>query len=121
MKSSIWLFICGIAAGILSGLLGTGGGMILITLLPYVSEYRNENLFPACVSIMLPICIAGTFVLYLRGNLVYANAMPYLIGSMIGGLIAGLWGQKIPNVWLHRLFGLLVVVGGIRQLWMCLE
>lgn len=121
MKSNIWLIVCGTAAGVLTGLLGTGGGMVLVTALPYISDNRDDKLFPACVGIMLPICTAAAVIFFFTGNLIYANAAPYLIGSTIGGLVAGLWGQKIPNVWLHRLFGMLILAGGIRQLWICLE
>lgn len=121
MKSSVWLLVCGTAAGVLSGLLGTGGGMALVMMLPYIPEYQGDNLFPACVCIMLPVCITGTVVFYVTGNLIYMNALPYLIGSAVGGLAAGLWGRKIPNIWLHRLFGILIIAGGIRQLWQYLK
>lgn len=120
MKSKHWLILSGAAAGIVSGLLGTGGGMVLVTMLPHIPEYRSDRLFPACVSIMLPICITGICVTYFTGNLICSNALPYLIGSAIGGFTAGVWGGKIPNIWLHRLFGLLIIAGGVRQLWIYL-
>lgn len=117
MKSRILLGVSGIAAGIISGFLGTGGGMVLVGLLPLIPEFRGESLFPACVGIMLPICAVGTAVSYFSHSLIYGNAMPYLIGSLLGGLAAGLWGKRIPSLWLHRSFGALILLGGLRQLW----
>lgn len=117
MKSRILLGVSGIAAGIISGFLGTGGGMVLVGLLPLIPEFRGESLFPACVGIMLPICAVGTVVSYLTGSLIYDNALPYLLGSLLGGLVAGLWGKHIPALWLHRGFGALILLGGLRQLW----
>ena len=40
----------------------------------------------------------------------------YLLGSVIGGLCAAVWGQKIPARWLHRGLGLLILWGGYRYL-----
>jgi len=45
------------------------------------------------------------------------QALPYLIGSLIGGVGAGLWGKRIPVLWLHRILGVLILWGGIRYLW----
>jgi uncharacterized membrane protein YfcA len=46
----------------------------------------------------------------------WSTALPYLLGSAIGGVAAGLWGKKIPVKWLHRLLGALILWGGIRYL-----
>ena len=42
--------------------------------------------------------------------------LPYLIGSCIGGVATGLFGDRIPTVWLHRILGAFILWGGIRYL-----
>ena len=42
--------------------------------------------------------------------------LPYLIGSAFGGVAAGLWGRKIPTLWLHRFLGAMILWGGVRYL-----
>jgi uncharacterized membrane protein YfcA len=44
------------------------------------------------------------------------TALPYLIGSALGGILAGLLGKRIPTVWLHRGLGILILWGGYRYL-----
>ena len=44
-------------AGLVAGLLGTGGGMILIPLLQFSVKPNEDALFPTSVCIMLPLCL----------------------------------------------------------------
>ncbi len=41
---------------------------------------------------------------------------PYLIGGAGGGVLAGLWFQKVPAKWLHLALGALILLGGVRLL-----
>lgn len=107
------MLLAGACAGIVNGLLGAGGGMILVPLLTKVTTLRPEQIFPSSVAVILPICIVS---LILTGNIPWEQSMPYLAGSCLGGLAAGLWGRKIPVLWLHRGLGGLILWGGIRYL-----
>ena len=108
--------LCGIAAGMVNGLFGAGGGMVLVPLLTATAELDEDQIFPASVSIILPICIISLILSVPEGAIPLAMAFPYLIGSIPGGLLAGRLGEKIPPKWLHRVFGLLIIWGGIRYL-----
>ena len=103
----------GLAAGAVNGLFGAGGGMILIPLLGRFSGWREEEIFSASLSIILPICLVS---LAASGPLPWSDALPWLPGSALGGLAAGLRGKKIPVKWLHRGLGILIIWGGIRYL-----
>ena len=111
------LLISGAAAGAVNGLLGAGGGMVLIPLLQRFSDLKDSTLFPASVSIILPVCLVSLFFTGLTESLPWWDAFPWLVGSTAGGIIAGVWGGKIPVLWLHRGLGILILWGGIRYLW----
>lgn len=107
--------IAGGLAGMINGLFGAGGGMVLVPLLTLLTPLK-ENVFPASVAIILPICLVSlTFIAFTEG-LPYRSALPYLLGSALGGILAGVWGRKIPVHWLHRGLGILILWGGIRYL-----
>lgn len=109
------LFVClaGLAAGSVNGLFGAGGGMVLVPLLNKTG-LAQEQVFPCSVVIILPICVIS---LLLSGSQIpWDTALPYLLGSAVGGIGAGLWGKKIPVLWLHRALGLLILWGGVRYL-----
>lgn len=106
----------GLAAGTVNGIFGAAGGMILIPALQLISRVPEETLFPMSVSVMLPVSIVS-LIMSSSGGLPWADALPYLIGSVIGGVLAGAFGGKLPVVWLHRILGVMILWGGIRYLW----
>ena len=110
------MVLIGSIAGTVNGLFGAGGGMLLIPLLTLTAIVDEDALFPTCVCIMLPICIVSLTVAGFQAPLPLAQALPYLIGSIPGGLLAGWLGKKIPTLWLHRGLGLMILWGGVRYL-----
>ena len=112
-------FLCaaaGAGAGIVSGLLGAGGGMLLIPLLSLFVHPPEDKLFPLCVSIMLPICVVSLLYGQDIAALPWQEAWPYLLGGAVGGALAGATGHRIPVAWLHRVLGVFILWGGIRSL-----
>ena len=89
---------------------------MLVPLLTLLTTLSDAEIFPASLSIILPICLVSLTVTAMQETLPIEEAFPYLIGSGLGGLFAGLWGRKIPVKWLHRGLGILIVWGGIRYL-----
>ena len=116
MKNKIVLSASGVAAGLVNGLLGAGGGMVLVPLLRRYSSLSESEQFPASIAIMAPICIISLFF-SAQWQLSTAEVLPYLLGSAIGGTAAGRWGRFIPTKWLHRFLGFIILWGGIRYLW----
>ena len=109
------ILAAGFLAGAVNGLFGAGGGMVLVPMLTCFAQLREDEVFPASIAIIAPICLVS--LLSSPGTLPWAQALPYLVGGGIGGIGAGLWGQKIPVKWLHRGLGILILWGGIR--WLC--
>lgn len=115
--SKIWkMLLCGICAGTVNGLLGAGGGMVLVPLLGCLGKLPEDRIFPSSVSIILPICLVSVIFALQDTAPDWHGAFPYLLGGALGGLASGLWGQKIPTVWLHRILGGMILWGGIRYL-----
>lgn len=106
----------GALAGAVNGLFGAGGGMVLVPLLTILTCFRDEEIFPASISIILPICLVSLTVTAVTGSIAWRQAFPYLLGSAAGGILAGIWGKKIPVKWLHRALGILILWGGWRYL-----
>jgi len=110
------MLLCGLAAGAVNGLFGAGGGMVLIPLLGMIGKLQEEELFPSCLCIILPLCLVSLLTGWVQGTVTLSPALPYLPGSAIGGLLAGFFGRKIPVKWLHRVLGVLILWGGVRYL-----
>lgn len=107
------LIAAGFSAGCVTGLFGGGGGMVLVPLLTLLSNLNEESVFPSSIAVILPVCITA---LILSPEVRFPEALPWLPGSLIGGILAGKYGQQIPVKWLHRSLGILILWGGIRYL-----
>lgn len=107
------MVLAGACAGAVNGLLGAGGGMLLVPMLSAFTSLEEDEIFPSSVAIIAPICVVS---LLLTRNIAWSASVPFLLGSALGGLLAGLWGKKIPTLWLHRGLGVLILWGGLRYL-----
>ena len=115
MKYNWKMSFAGALAGAANGLFGAGGGMVLVPVLSANNELEENEVFPASVSIILPICIVS-LAMSSGNGLPIREALPYLLGSIGGGILAGLTGNRIKVTWLHRGLGILILWGGIRYL-----
>lgn len=106
--------VAGACAGMVTGLFGAGGGMVLIPMLTLLTDLNEEEVFPFSVSTILPLCIVT--LLTSSRPIPWRDAFPYLIGSTLGGIFAGILGRKIPIKWLHQILGIFILWGGVRYL-----
>lgn len=115
-RNYLGIALAGMGAGIVNGLFGAGGGMVLVPLLSMLSDLEDDEIFSSSIAIILPICLVSLTITGSQYGIPWSDALPYLVGSAAGGILAGLFGQKIPVVWLHRGLGIMIVWGGIRYL-----
>lgn len=115
-KQSFNLVLAGAITGCINGLFGAGGGMVLIPMLTLFCHLEETEVFSTSITMILPMCVIS-LLLSARGQpFPWSTALPYLLGSLLGGIVAGLYGKKIPTIWLHRILGVLILYGGIRYL-----
>ena len=110
------IMLAGVAAGAVNGLFGAGGGMVLVPLLVKLSDLEEDSIFPSSVCIILPVCLISLLFSFRRDLLDLYTTILYLLGSAFGGILAGIFGKRIPTLWLHRTLGILIIWGGIRYL-----
>ena len=108
--------LSGALAGALNGLLGAGGGVVLVPLLLGFVGLPEKRAFATSVFIILPISAVTAAVYFAHGRIDFQLAAPYLLGGLIGGIIAGKKFKKMPALWLRRLFGAILVLGGLKSL-----
>ncbi len=114
MKKYYRYIIAGGLAGVANGLFGAGGGLFLVPLLIGWIGLEEKKAFATSIAIILPLSIVSYGLFCLKGGNVWADALPYLIGGVLGGLLSAKLFRRIPTVWLHRLFGLLILYGGVK-------
>ena len=106
--------VAGGLAGLLNGLFGAGGGLVLVPLLINWLKLEEKAAFATSVAIILPLSIVSYTLFCIQGGNVWKDALPYLIGGIVGGLLSIKLFRNISAVWLHRLFGVLILYGAIK-------
>lgn len=103
-------------AGLVNGLLGAGGGMILVPLLRRLCGITGKAAFATSIAIILPLCLVSLGVMAAAEPLPWGDALPYLVGGAIGGVVSGLLFPKVSASLLHKVLGAFIFWGGIQLL-----
>lgn len=105
----------GLAAGILNGLLGAGGGTVVVPLL------EKTGLEPAkahatSIAVIVPLCLVSAAAYLHGGSLTVKDALPYIPAGLIGSLAGAKLLPHIPSRMLRRIFGLFMLYASFRLL-----
>lgn len=106
----------GSAAGLLSGVLGIGGGTITIPVMVLVLSLEQHTAQGISLAAMLLTALVGSFTHYRQGNV--KLGMVFLIApSAIAFSYLGAWAAGIVTAeWLTRVFAISLLLIGIRML-----
>jgi uncharacterized membrane protein YfcA len=110
------LVAIGILGGLLSGLLGVGGGIIMVPLLVLWARYRQREAHAASLGAIIPISIAGIATYGIAGEVKVGPAVALAAGSIFGarlgaGLLARLDERVLKTVFGVFLLGVAILMG----------
>lgn len=105
----------GFLAGILSGLLGVGGGIVLVPLMVTYLGITQHIAHGTSLAVIVPTAIAGSLIYGFNDNLNYTIAINLALGSIVGASLGARWMKSIPAKQLKQIFGVFLVVVGIRM------
>ena len=106
--------VTGALAGIANGLFGSGGGLFLVPLMTKWTGLEQKKAFATSVAIIFLLSPLSLLVFWLRGGADFSDCWPYLVGGAVGGILSGVLFKKASVTLLRRLFGVLLLYGGIR-------
>jgi uncharacterized protein len=117
MTNIILFLVIGLAAGVLSGLLGLGGGIIIVPALVFIFGYSQHLAQGTTLALMVPpIGILAAWTYYKQGDVNLPAAAFICLGFLIGGLFGAKFATAIPDLILRRLFGLLFLAVSLRMI-----
>jgi uncharacterized protein len=106
----------GLAAGVLSGLFGVGGGILIVPVLVVLGLSQREATGTSLAALVMPVAILGVLEYGRRHEIRVQYAIGIAIGLFVGAYFGANWAGKISNATLQRGFGILLVVAAIRFL-----
>ena len=108
------LLAIGLAAGVLSGMFGIGGGIIIIPALTYFLDFSQHRATGTSLAILLPpVGLAAVYEFYRQGNVDLKAAGIVAAALFIGAWISASFVSRISDGMLRSLFGVFVVGVGL--------
>jgi uncharacterized membrane protein YfcA len=99
--------------GLLSGLLGVGGGLIMVPLLVLWAGFRQRDAHAMSLGAIIPISLASVITFGAAGEVRVGYAVALTIGSMAGARVGAGLLSRIPERPLKIVFGLFVAGAAI--------
>jgi hypothetical protein len=103
------LLAIGLGGGLLSGLLGVGGGIVMVPLLVFWAGYAQREAHATSLGAIIPISIAGIATYGVAGEVRYGTALALAAGSVVGAPIGARLLMRIDERSLKIVFGLFLV------------
>jgi uncharacterized membrane protein YfcA len=107
----------GLAAGILSGLFGIGGGIVIVPALIMLAAMKpTEATGTSLAALLLPVGALGAWQYYRQGALDLRAALWIAAGLFLGAWLGARLALRMPTRELQRGFALFLLVVA-AQLW----
>jgi uncharacterized protein len=103
------LLAIGLGGGLLSGLLGVGGGIVMVPLLVLWAGYAQREAHATSLGAIIPISIAGIATYGIAGEVRWWDALALAAGSILGARIGAGWLARIDERLLKMVFGVFLI------------
>lgn len=114
---NILYVILGVAAGLLAGMFGIGGGIIIIPTLIYLFGYSQHQAQGTSIAILvLPIGILGAIRYYQQGYVNLKAVGLISLGFFLAALVGAKFAVSISDALLRKCFGVFLLVVAIRTI-----
>ena len=98
-------------AGFFNGLFGSGGGSILVPSLERFLKMEEHKAHSTTIAIILPLSIVSIFIYFNGIDIDIKQVIVVSLGGILGGFIGAKYLKKIPAKWLHKIFGIFMLLG----------
>jgi len=111
-------FLCiGLAAGILSGLFGIGGGVLIVPALVFFTRFPPKlALGTSLGALLLPVGLLGAYIYWENGNVNVRASLLIAAGLTAGAFLGALLAEVVSAAVLQRMFAVFMVLMAV-QLW----
>jgi len=111
------VLLIGLAAGVLSGLLGIGGGILLVPCLVYLFGLSQHAAQGTTLALMVPpIGLLAAWTYYKEGYVDVRIAAVICVGFFLGGLFGAKFATSINEELLKKVFGVALLLVAIKMI-----
>ena len=104
------VLIIGVVGGVLSGLLGVGGGVVMVPLLALWAGLGQREAHAISLAAIVPISLAGVAVYAWADEIAYAEAAALAVGAIAGSQIGARLLVRVDERSLKIGFGVFLLI-----------
>jgi uncharacterized membrane protein YfcA len=115
MNSTMKKIATGFGVGILSGLLGVGGGIFMVPIMVGWFGFTQHVAQATSLAMIIPTAFFSSVVYSLHGSVDLKIASALAAGSMLSAAVGSRVMTRLPAARLKQIFGGMLVLVGIRM------
>jgi uncharacterized membrane protein YfcA len=117
MINVLLYLLLGLVAGIFSGLIGIGGGVIIVPALVFFFGLSQHQAQGTTLALMVPpIGLLAAWTYYQQGYVDLKIAIFICMGFFIGGLLGAKFATGLPNAVLEKVFGIALLLIALKMI-----
>ena len=117
MNDILIMLTLGLVAGVLSGLVGVGGGIIIVPALVYFLGFSQHSAQGTVLFLfLLPIGILGVFNYWQAGHVDWRVACIMASTFFVGSFLGSKFSISIDALTLKRIFGVVILILSLKMI-----
>ena len=115
IQTILILCIIGVAAGLLSGLVGIGGGVVIVPALVFILGLSQHQAQGTSLFILsMPVLVLAVYNYWNSGNVNWRYGLLIASTFIIGAFLGSKLSLKLPVHWVKLIFGLFMAYVSIQ-------
>ena len=106
----------GVVTGVLAALCGVGGGLIMVPAFVFLMALDQKSAVATSLAVIIFVSLVATAKYHAASLIKWQIAIPVAIGAAASAWFATDWLKLLSNDTLSRIFGILMILVGIRML-----
>ena len=117
MTHTLLYLLLGLVAGVISGLIGIGGGVIIIPVLVFLFGFSQHRAQGTTLALLVPpIGLLSAWTYYKQGYVDLRVASLICVGFFLGGLAGAKIATSLSNAVLEKVFGVALLVVALKMI-----
>ncbi len=109
--------VLGLVAGVFSGLIGVGGGVIIVPALAILFGFSQHTAQGTTLALLVPpIGLLAAWTYYQDGYVDIPVAALICFGFLVGGLFGARFSEHLSNLELERVFGIVMLLISLKMI-----
>jgi len=109
------LIVIGLVAGILSGMVGVGGGILMVPMFVFLLGFSQHHAQGMSLAVMLPpVTFLAVYNYHQAGAIDWRIALIVSAVFIVGGFFGSKIALKIDQLTLKKIFGVMMLIASIK-------